>query len=296
MTTADSPADEIPLAGSTMVITGASQGIGYAAALEVASLGAGLVMVGRSPENYRAVQSELDGRGARHALVEADLRSLASVAKTGRAIAADAAGRGDDRLILINNAATAGRRGVTDDGFELAFGVNYLSHFLLTSLLLESGLPLARVVNVSSNAHFSTSVLNPDLVVGKTRSLAGWREYSHSKAALAAMTVELAQRYPATMSLCVHPGVVATGLWRRIPRPFRALVTRRMLPSEIGALPVVRAASDDSLSSGAYLTPEGVRRPGAAVLDAAGRATLWDSSLRWVRPFMSPPAEKPPDQ
>ena len=293
MTRRDSPAGGLPLAGATVVITGASQGIGYAAALELASLGAGLVMVGRSPENHRAVQAELDGRGARHGLFEADLRSLASVANAGRAIAADTAGRGEGDLILINNAATAGKRAVTDDGFELAFGVNYLSHFLLTSLLLERGLPITRVVNVSSNAHFSTSLLDPNLGVGKTRSLAGWREYSHSKAALAAMTVELARRNSTVTSLCVHPGVVATGLWRRIPRPLRALVTRRMLPPEVGALPLIRAATDVSLPSGAYLTPEGVRRPGASVLDAAGRATLWDSSLRWVRPFLSPPAEKP---
>ena len=284
------------MAGLTVVITGASQGIGYEAALEVATLGAGVVMVGRSPENYRDVQAELDKREAKHGLVEADLGSLASVAKAGRAIAADAAGGGGQRLILINNAATAGKRGVTDDGFELAFGVNYLSHFLLTSLLLERGLPITRVVNVSSNAHFSTPVLDPNLAVGKTRSVAGWREYSHSKAAMAAMTVELAQRNTAMTSLCVHPGVVATGLWRRIPRPFRALVTRRMLPPEVGALPLVRAATDQALSSGVYLTPEGVRSPGAAVLDAAGRAALWDASVGWVRPFMSPPADKPPDQ
>jgi NAD(P)-dependent dehydrogenase (short-subunit alcohol dehydrogenase family) len=195
-------------------------------------------------------------------------------------------------VILVNNAATAGTRGVTDDGFELAFAVNYLSHFLLTSLLRDTGLPIARVINVASNAHLSAPRLDPDLGVGRTRSVAGWREYSHSKAALVAMTVEMGQRYPATTSLSVHPGVVATGLWRRIPRPFRTLFTRRMLAPGIGALPVVQAVTDRSLPSGSYLTPEGVRAPGPAVLDAAGRARLWDQSVLWVQPFLAPSPEK----
>ncbi len=271
-----------------MIITGASSGIGRSAATQLASLGARLVLVGRSPDRYRAVRADLDDQGAVHQLIEADLGRLSSVAAAAGLIVQDSGIDGD--LILINNAATAGRRGVTFDGFELAFGVNYFAHFLLTSLLLEARLPIRRVINVTSNAHYATPQLDPGLALGKTRSFFGWREYSHSKAAMAAMSVQLAGRNPAVTSLAVHPGLVATGLWRRIPQPFRAILTRRMVPPDAGALQLVRAATDPSLRSGGYLEPEGLRDPGRAVLDETGRELLWDASTRWMEQFLSAPA------
>jgi retinol dehydrogenase-12 len=275
------------LTGSTVIITGASSGIGRSAATQLGSLGAGLILVGRSPEKYRAVQSDLDDQGAAYSLVAADFGNLSSVV-TAAGLIVEAHGS-ERRLILINNAATAGRRGVTDDGFELAFGVNYLAHFLLTSLLLEAKLAIARIINVTSNAHYSTTRLDPGLALGKTRSFLGWREYSHSKAAMAAMSVELAERNPEVTSVAVHPGLVATGLWRRLPQPFRAMATRRMAPPEVGALPLVRAATDPSLPSGCYLSPEGLKDPGRAVQDQLGRRLLWDASTKWVKQFLDRP-------
>ena len=273
-----------------MIITGASSGVGRSAATQLASLGARLVLVGRSAERHRAVEVELDGVGASHRLVPTDLRRLSTVADAAGTIANSGAG---SDFILINNAATAGRRGITEDGFELAFGVNYFAHFLLTSLLLEARLPIRRVINVTSNAHYSTPKLDPGQALGKTRSFLGWREYSHSKAAMAAMSLELAERHSDVISLAVHPGLVATGLWRRIPQPFRAIVTRRMVPPEIGALQLVRAATDPSLPSGGYLAPEGLRDPGRAVLDQLGRVLLWDASSLWVERFRSAPTGGP---
>lgn len=274
------------LAGSTVIITGASAGIGRFAARHLASLGARLVLVGRSPERHRVVQTELDSQGASHRLVEADLSYLSSVAAAARSITDDVIDDGHrESLILINNAATAGKRGVTRDGFELAFGVNYVSHFLLT-LVLQTHLAITTVINVSSNAHYLIPELDPALARGKTRSLTGWREYSHSKAAMAALAVELAERNQGVKSLAVHPGLAATDLWRRIPQPARALVTRRMAPAEVGALQLVRAATDPSLPSGGYLAPEGLRTPGQAVTDATGRSLLWESSQRWVEPYL----------
>lgn len=275
------------LQGATAIVTGASSGIGRSAATQLAALGAGLILVGRSPEKYRAVQADLDDRGATHRLVPADLARLSSVVAAANMIAEGSTNEGE--LILINNAATAGRRGVTDDGFELAFGVNYFAHFLLTFLLLRAKLGIGRVVNVTSNAHYSTTRLDPVMGMGKTRSLLGWREYSHSKAAMAAMSVELAERYPEVTSVAVHPGVVATGLWRRLPQPLRTIATRRMAPPDVGALPLVRAATDRSLPAGCYLAPEGLRDPSRAVQDQIGRRLLWDASTRWVEELLDPP-------
>ena len=274
------------LTGTTVIISGASSGIGRSAATQLASLGARLVLVGRSPEKHRAVQADLDGQEAVHRLVAADFGNLSSVV-TAAGLIVEAHGS-EKGLILINNAATAGRRGVTEDGFELAFGVNYFAHFLLTSLLLEAKLAIARVVNVTSNAQFSTTRLDPGMALGKTRSFLGWREYSHSKAAMAAMAVELAERNPELTTVAVHPGLVATGLWRRLPQPFRAMTTRRMASPEVGALPLVRAATDPSLPSGCYLSPEGLKDPGRAVQDQVGRRLLWDASTRWVQQFLDP--------
>jgi len=270
-----------------VIITGASSGLGRSAASQLASLGAGLILVGRSPEKYRDVESDLDDQGAAYRLVAADFGRLSTVVAAAGVIAGGAGS--EDELLLINNAATAGRRDVTDDGFELAFGVNYFAHFLLTFLLLGAKLRLSRIINVTSNAHYSTSRLDPGMALGKTRSLSGWKEYSHSKAAMAAMSVELAERNPEVTSVGVHPGVVSTGLWRRLPQPLRTMATRRMAPPEVGALPLVRAATDRSLPSGCYLAPEGLRDPSPAVQDRVGRRLLWDASVRWVEEFLDPP-------
>jgi retinol dehydrogenase-12 len=276
------------LTGATVIITGASSGIGRAAASQLASLGAGLILVGRSPEKYRDIRADLDDQGAQYRLVGADFTRLSSVVAAAGTIAEVSDGGAE--LLLINNAATAGKRGVTEDGFELAFGVNYFAHFLLTVLLLEAKLSIRRIINVTSNAHYSTPKLDPGMALGKTRSLSGWREYSHSKAAMAAMSVELAGRNPDVLSVAVHPGVVATGLWRRLPQPFRTIATRRMAAPEVGALPLVRAATDPSLPSGCYLAPEGLRDPSGAVQDGSGRRQLWKASTEWVEEFLDPAA------
>ena len=272
------------MTGSTVIITGAASGIGRSAAALLASLGARVMLVGRSPEKYRPVQGELDQLGAAHDWVAAELGDLSSVAAAAHRLADRADGHGD--MILINNAATAGSRGVTRDGFELAFGVNYVASYLLTSILVRSRFPVSTVINVTSNAHYSTPRLDLALAIGKTRSLSGWREYAHSKAAQAAFAIELAERSPAVRSLAVHPGVVATRLWRRIPQPFRFFATRRMASPDAGALPLVRAATDLALPSGGYLAPEGLRTPGPAVLDVTARRRLWDASRQWVEPFL----------
>jgi NAD(P)-dependent dehydrogenase (short-subunit alcohol dehydrogenase family) len=184
--------------------------------------------------------------------------------------------------VLINNAGVAGRRGMTRDGFELAFGVNYLSHYLLTRKLQGHGV---RVVNVSSEAHRSVSSLDLSGVLGRTRSIWGWREYALSKACQIAFTLELAAQGVEAFS--VHPGLIATGLWRPVPRPFRWLVVRGMAPPAVGALPVIRAALDRELPSGSYVTPSGVMEPSAVISDQEARTRLWNQSERWVGEYLA---------
>ncbi|HKZ21215.1 MAG TPA: SDR family NAD(P)-dependent oxidoreductase [Acidimicrobiia bacterium] len=184
--------------------------------------------------------------------------------------------------LLINNAATAGRREMTIDGFEPAFAVNYLSHFLLTKALIS---PKARVVNVTSEAHRSASSIDPHQGLGGARSWLGWKEYAFSKACQVAFTIGLASRGVDAYS--VHPGVVATGLWKPVPQPLRWMMTRRMAPPAVGAISIVRAALDRNLEPGTYVTPSGIVEPSSVASDARAIAQLWDHSERWVSPYLA---------
>ena len=240
----------------TALITGAFGGLGSEVATSLEVAGHQVIRLGRA-----------DG----------DLSKLASVAQL-----IDRFRSRHERVdLLINNAATAGRRGLTIDGFEPAFAVNYLSHFLLTKALLS---PHTRVVNVSSEAHRSASSIDPHQGLGRTRSLLGWKEYAISKACQVAFTIGLASR--GVDAYAVHPGVIATGLWRPIPQPVRWLMTKRMAPTTVGAIPIVRAALDRSLEPGAYVTPSGIVEPSSVASDPRAIARLWVQSERWVSPYL----------
>src|SRR5215210_6263294 len=137
----------------TMLITGANTGIGKAAAEALASQGHRLYLACRSEDKTRPVIDEIVHKTGNSEIrfLPLDLTSLASV----RACAAQFLETGDPLHVLMNNAGVAGQQGLTQDGFELTFGVNHLGHFLLTTLLLEqlqASAP-ARIVNVSSIAH-----------------------------------------------------------------------------------------------------------------------------------------------
>jgi NAD(P)-dependent dehydrogenase (short-subunit alcohol dehydrogenase family) len=184
--------------------------------------------------------------------------------------------------LLVNNAATAGRREMTIDGFEPAFAVNYLSHFLITKALIS---PQARVVNVTSEAHRSVPSLDPRQGLGRARSFLGWKEYAFSKACQVAFTLGLSSRGVDAYS--VHPGVVASGLWEPVPQPLRWMMTRSMAPPAVGAIPIVRAALDRSLEPGAYVTPSGIVEPSSVASDPIAIAQLWDQSERWVSRYLA---------
>ena len=135
--------------------------------------------------------------------------------------------------MLVNNAGVAGRRGLTRQGFELMFGVNHLGHFALTNALLGclTGSAPARVVTVSSDAHYSAKGIDFEALRRRARGLTGLPEYAVSKLCNVLFTQELARRVAGTgvTTYALHPGVVASDIWRRVPWPVRPIVTRRML-------------------------------------------------------------------
>ena len=219
------------------LVTGANSGIGRVAALGLAERGATVVLVCRNEERGGPVLEEIrrNGRGSAELLV-ADLASQRQV----RAVAAAFLARFDRLDVLINNAGVAGwgTRLVTEDGLERTFAVNHLAPFLLTALLsdrLKASAP-ARVVTVSSAAHRNYALHFDDLQGERRYSAFG--AYSRSKLANILFTYELARRLEGTgvTANCLHPGVVATGIFRNLPRWMRMVFVRPLaLSPEKGA-------------------------------------------------------------
>jgi NAD(P)-dependent dehydrogenase (short-subunit alcohol dehydrogenase family) len=273
------------LDATTFLVTGANTGIGRETALALASRGARVVLACRSPENGRRAIEEITARtGNRElTLVQLDLGDLSSV----RTCADEVLARDRPLHVLINNAGLAGRRGKTASGFEIAFGTNHVGPFLLTNLLLDrlrESAP-ARIVNVASAAHYGADGIDFDAVRSRTKSITGMREYSVSKLANVLHAQELGRRLDGTgvTTYSLHPGVIASDIWRRVPSPVRALMKRRMDSPEQGARTSVYCATAPELAdqTGLYYDACAPKHPGdAATPSLAGE--LWQRSADWT--------------
>ncbi len=273
------------LDGRHFLVTGASSGIGRATARALAQRGARVFLACRSERKTRAVIKQIvdeTGNTALHYL-PLDLGSLSSV----RACAEGFLANGEPLHVLINNAGIAGRRGITDSGFELAFGTNHIGPFLLTNLLLprlRESAP-ARIVNVASDSHFSADGIDFDAVRRPTRSRTGLPEYAVSKLANVLHAQELARRLEGAgvTTYSLHPGVIASDIWRPVPWPIRPLIKLRMKSPEEGARTSLYCATAPELAgeSGRYYERSRPKQPGAAATPELA-AELWRRSEEWV--------------
>jgi NAD(P)-dependent dehydrogenase (short-subunit alcohol dehydrogenase family) len=264
------------------VITGANAGIGRATALELGRRGARLVLLGRSEARTQPLLDVLRSAGSPARFVSVDLASLASV----RRAADEVLGWKEPIHRLILNAGLAGSRGLTEDGFELAFGVNHLGHYLLTRRLwdLVAGDHPARIIHVSSRAHFDAQGLDWDAFRRPTRSWTGIPEYARSKLCNILFCRAMARRLPPSAeTYAVHPGVVASDIWRRIPQPFRWLMTRRMISNEEGAQGTLHLATAAELEapSGAYYSRTRPKATLPLADDEQLQEELWRRSAQW---------------
>jgi NAD(P)-dependent dehydrogenase (short-subunit alcohol dehydrogenase family) len=275
------------LDGKVALVTGANTGIGKVTALELARAGAQVYLACRSAEKTAPVVEEIRGatEATRAEFIPLDLASLASV----RACAADFLARGRPLHILVNNAGVAGQRGLTADGFELTFGVNHLGPFLLTMLLLErlkASAP-ARVVTVSSQAHYGAKGIPWERVRRPTRTLTGLSEYGVSKLANVLFSAELARRLEGSgvTTYSLHPGVIASDIWRRMPAPLRVVAKAFMRSNEEGARTSLHCATAPELiaETGLYYDSCRPRKPGRAARDAQLAHELWTRSLDWTQ-------------
>jgi retinol dehydrogenase 12 len=273
------------LTGRTFLITGSNTGIGLATATDLARRGGRVYLACRSrPKGEAAAAGIAAATGSEElGFLPLDLADLASV----RACARGFTERSEPLHTLINNAGIGGTPGRTKDGFELVFGVNHLGHFALTMGLLDcltaSG---GRIVNVASDAHYQARGIDFDRLRRRTRGITGMREYAVSKLCNVLFSQELARRLDGTgvTSYALHPGVVASDIWRRVPAPVRPLVTRRMLTVEQGArtsLFCATAAATD-LVSGAYYANCAAREPSPVATRELGER-LWDQSEAWTK-------------
>ena len=247
-----------------------------------------MVLICRSESRSAAVLEETRRTGTGTAtLLIADLASQRQV----RAVAAAYRERFDRLDVLVNNAGIAGARSrqVTEDGLERTFAVNHLAPFLLTSLLLDrlrASAP-ARVVTVSSAAHRFYPIDLDDLQGERRYSSFG--AYCRSKRANVLFTHELARRLEGrgVTANCLHPGVVATGMFRDMPRWLRVVLGRPFLRTpEQGADPVLHLATAPDLAdvTGCYFVRRRPARPSRASRDVDAARRLWAASEALTAP------------
>jgi NAD(P)-dependent dehydrogenase (short-subunit alcohol dehydrogenase family) len=275
--------------GKTVLITGATSGIGLEASADLARRGARVVMVGRDPERTERARGAVAGRSGSPEVTTllCDFASQAAI----RALAAAFRERHDRLDVLINNAGGVHKkRRLTVDGIEATFAVNHLGYFLLTNLLadlLVKSAP-ARVVSVSSIGHRRGTMDLDD--VGFEKGYAIMKAYSRSKLANILFTSELARRLAGTgvTANCLHPGAVDTGIWSGAPlwaKPVIQLVFRRFfIDARAGAAYVVDLAANPALEgvTGAYFEKGTRLAPAPLAQDAALAGRLWEKSARLV--------------
>lgn len=273
------------LTGRTFLVTGGNTGIGRATAAQLAARGGRVYLACRSQASGQAAVAGIRAETGSEdvAFLPLDLADLASV----RRCAAEFRALGLPLHVLINNAGVAGQRGLTKDGFELMFGVNHLGHFALTAALLDclAAAAPARVVTVASDSHYQAKGIDFEAVRQRTRAITGLPEYAVSKLCNVLFSAELGRRTAGRgiTTYSLHPGVVASDIWRRVPWPVRPLITRRMLPVGQGAQTSLYCATAPELAgvSGRYYDNCREREPSAvATDDLAGE--LWRRSEAWL--------------
>ena len=270
------------MTGRTALVTGATSGIGLETARQLAAMGANVVLGVRDAARGTEVARRIASEGGAAEVLPIDLSSFASV----RAAAARFAASHERLDVLVNNAGIAlPRREVSQDGHELTWQTNFLSHVLLTRLLLPTlrrGRK-PRIVNVSSEGHRVGRIDWDNLEL--ERGYGGFRAYGNSKLGQVLFTRELARRETSIAVNALHPGSISTNIWKQQSRPVRSVLQLgvrlfgRLLPSpEKGAAPVTRLASDPALDgvTGRYFKRFREAQPSSRGLDDAAAARLWD--------------------
>lgn len=261
-----------------VLVTGASSGIGLAAAVDLARRGDQVVLVGRDPARLQAAGDRVrDASGETPELFRADFAVLDDVRRLAEKLRA-----AYDRIdVLVNNAGAIVLQPVTTvDGFELSIQANHLAPFLLSNLLRDR---VGRMVVTASGAHRS-GALDPNDLNLPLRRYRAFTAYGTSKQANILFTAEAARRWPEIHSHCFHPGVVRT----RFGNESRLVAAgMRLLPfrsPEKGAETLLWLVNSDParLRNGGYYYNRRLRRPLRKAADPQLAARLWTASAKAV--------------
>jgi retinol dehydrogenase-12 len=273
----------------TFFVTGASSGIGRALVEALAARGGNVVLAARSEERTRPV---LDAIHSAHPSVDArfvsvDVSDLGSVRRAAESYLA--AGRPID--VLVNNAGVAGTQALSRDGFDLTYVTNHIGPFLLTNLLLPAlrQSPQGRVVNVSSVGHFAAKRIDWSLLERRTeprRSRFG--DYAATKLMNVLHAKELARRLDGTRitTYALHPGGVASNIWRSLPRPAQWIIKLFLVSNEEGARTPLYCATAPELATVTGRYYDKCREVPCSPLgnDAALARELWERTEAVIGP------------
>ncbi len=276
--------------GKICLVTGATSGIGKATALELARMGAIVIIVGRNEERGKLVQRDLQDTSGNPSVdfLLADLSSQQSV----RSLAQTFKSQYSQLHVLINNAGTfLTKRQVTEDGLEMTLAVNYLSRFLLTHLLvdvLKQSAP-ARIINVAGAYHAKGEIYFDDINLEQNYS--GSRANNQAKLADVLFTYALAQRLAGTKEVtvnCLHPGAVRTGSIYKDPdvsfskKLMYKLFSPFFKPPEKGAETSIYLASSPEVDgiTGKYFVNKKAVKSAPMTYDSALQERLWKLSVQ----------------
>jgi NAD(P)-dependent dehydrogenase (short-subunit alcohol dehydrogenase family) len=279
------------VAGKRVVLTGATNGIGLAAAIELARRGAHLTLVARNQARAAEAVRQISAvsPGSAPDVMLADLASQSSI----RQLASELLARYPSIQVLVNNAgAIYARRQMSADGIELTWAVNHLAPFLLTTLLLDrlKASHPARIVTTSSGAHERARIPFDDLQAERSWGGAGFARYGETKLANILFTAELARRLEGTgvTANAFHPGLVATGFNRNngvLMRLGMTIVTPFARSPQRGAESLVWLvdAEEASQLNGAYVFDRRPVAPAPAAQDVEAARRLWQVSEEQTR-------------
>ena len=279
--------DAHDLSSQTFLITGANSGIGLSLVEALAARGGRVVLACRSEERTRPTLEALRARhpAAELTFLRLDVSDLGAVRDAASTFLAS--GRPLD--VLVNNAGIAGTRAVTQDGFDLTYATNHIGPFLLTNLLLprlrES--PEGRVVNVASAAHAGVRQIDWSLLERRAvPRRSAYADYAMTKLMNVLHARELARRLSGTSvtTYSLHPGAVATNIWRAVPQPLQWILKLFLLSDEKGAETPFYCATAPELKgiSGRYYVRSRERSPSTLAQTDSLARELWDRTEKLV--------------
>lgn len=273
------------LAGRTFLVTGANSGIGRAMVEALAPRNARLVLACRSEARTRPVLEALRSRhpGLDATFLEVDVSDLSSVRNAAAAFLAT----GHPLDVLVNNAGVAGTEAISKDGFDLTYATNHIGPFLFTSLLLPRLRESAegRIVNVASAAHYRVKAIDWSVLAPRTvAKRSGFVDYAVTKLMNVLHAKELARRLAgaSVTTYSLHPGAVASDIWRALPGLLQWVLRLFMLTNEQGAETPLYCATAPELRgvTGRYYDRSREKRPHPLAESETLASELWERTDR----------------